>query len=335
MKYVSIVTPCFNEEGNVLALYEKIRQIFIGLPQYKYEHIFIDNCSTDRTADILADIANKDENIKVIFNVRNFGPGRSGGYALLQARGDAVIGLACDFQDPPELIPSFLKMWEDGFKVVFGQKIKSEENKIVFAIRKVYYRIINAISSIDQFTNVTGFGLYDKEVVGYLRWMNDPEPYFRAAIAELGYVVGLVQYTQPVRRTGKSSYNIFRYIDTAIIGILSTSKKPLRIATYFGFSMSAISLLLSLLYLILKLCNWNSFTLGLAPIIISIFFFSSVQLAFIGLIGEYIGSILTRVTRRPLVVERGSINMEGNKDLKNGIEKDDSWNVTRRTKSQV
>jgi polyisoprenyl-phosphate glycosyltransferase len=308
MRLISVVTPCYNEEGNVRAMYERIHDVFVGMPQYEYEHIFIDNRSTDRTASILKDIAKEDGRAKIILNVRNFGPGRSGGYALLQAKGDAVIGLACDFQDPPELIPRFLAMWEDGYKVVFGQKTKSEESKTLFGVRKTYYRIIKSISDIDQLENVTGFGLYDKEVVNYLKWMNDPDPYFRASIAELGYDVGLVQYKQPTRKMGKSSYNLFRYVDTAFTGIMTTSKKPLRFATYIGFSTSLASFALAIVYLVLKLVFWDSFNLGIAPIIIGMFFFSSVQLAFIGVLGEYIGAILSRVTRRPLVVERERLN---------------------------
>jgi glycosyltransferase involved in cell wall biosynthesis len=286
-----------------------------ALTQYKYEHILIDNNSTDGTASVLKKLAVDDKRIKVILNVRNFGPGRSGGYALLQAKGDAVIGLASDLQDPPELIPKFLELWEKGYKVVFGQKNASAENGIMFSIRKLYYRIIKKISHGDQLENVTGFGLYDKSVVDMLRWIDDPNPYFRGTIVELGYDVGLVQYVQPRRKRGKSSYNLFSYIDTAILGVMNSSLSPLRFATYVGFLMSFATFMIGLAYFILKIVYWNSFNLGIAPILIGVFFVGSVQLAFIGILGEYIGAILTRVTRRPLVVEKQRINFDEAVDI--------------------
>lgn len=310
MKKISIVTPCYNEEGNVYNMFKSIQKVFEKIPEYEYEHIFIDNCSLDRTPEILREIAKEDNRVKVILNVRNFGPGRSGGYALLQATGDAVIGLACDFQEPPELIPDFIKKWEEGYKVVFGQKNESEESKIMFAIRTLYYKIIKKTSEAKQLENVTGFGLYDKEVIKMMRWIDDPNPYFRGTIAELGYEVGLIQYIQPKRRAGKSSYNIFSYIDTAINGMINSSQIPLRIASYFGVIMSGISFLVGLIYFVLKLIYWNSFHMGVAPLIIGLFFLGAVQIAFIGVLGEYIGAILMRVTRRPLVVEKERINFE-------------------------
>ncbi|GAA0083781.1 glycosyltransferase family 2 protein [Clostridium sp. CTA-7] len=312
MKKISIVTPCYNEEGNVYNMFQSIKRVFESIENYEYEHIFIDNCSTDRTGEILCEIAEEDARVKVILNARNFGPGRSGGYALLQAKGDAVIGLACDFQEPPELIPDFIKKWEEGYKVVFGQKSESEESKIMFSIRTLYYKIIKKASSSDQLENVTGFGLYDKEVIKMMRWIDDPNPYFRGTIAELGYEVGLVQYVQPKRRAGKSSYNLFRYIDTAINGMINSSQVPLRIASYVGFIMSAISFIIGIIYFMLKIIYWNSFNIGIAPLVIGLFFLGSIQLAFIGVLGEYIGAILTRVTRRPLVVEKKRINFENN-----------------------
>lgn len=310
MKTISVVTPCYNEEGNVYSMYVGVKNVLKELPQYKYEHIFIDNCSTDNTARILQEIAKEDKNVKIILNTRNFGPGRSGGYAVLQATGEAVIGLACDFQDPPELIPQFIHKWEEGYKVVFGQKYKSEENGLMFFVRKLYYKIIKHISEEEQLENVTGFGLYDKSVIEMFRWIDEPNPYFRGTVAELGYEVGLVQYVQPKRKAGKSSYNLLRYIDTAITGMINTSKTPLRFATYAGFIMAILSFIISIVYLVLKLINWNSFDFGLAPLIIGMFFLGSVQIAFIGVIGEYIGAVLIRVTRRPLVVEKTRMNFE-------------------------
>jgi len=314
MKLISIVTPCYNEEANVLEMSQKIKSVFKNLPGYKYEHIFIDNKSTDDTARILKTIATEDKRVKVILNVRNFGPGRSCGHAFLQARGDAVIGLACDFQDPPELIPEFISLWEKGYKVVFGQKNKSEENKLMFSVRRLYYGIIQLMAETKQLTNVTGFGLYDRSVVDYFRMMDDPDPYFRGAVTELGYEIGLINYVQPRRRAGKSSYNLVRYIGTAITGLVSTSKTPLRASIYLGFIMSLISLLIAVFYFVMKLIHWYSFDVGFAPILIGVFFFGSVQLACIGILGEYIGAILGRVSKRPLVVESERINFDINEN---------------------
>lgn len=310
MKLISVVTPCYNEEGNAYSMYLSIKNIFKDMPQYDYEHIFIDNCSTDKTYEILKGIAEADSRVKVILNARNFGPDRSSGYVLLQASGDAAIAIAADFQDPPELIPQFIQQWELGYKVVFGQKLKSEENKVKFFVRTMYYKIIKSIASVEQFEHVTGFGLYDKSVVEMLRWIDDPNPYFRGTIADLGYEVSLVQYTQQNRKAGKSSYNFFRYFDTAINGMLHCSRVPLRLATFTGFMMSFLCMTIAFIYLIMKLVHWNSFTLGTAPMIIGMFFLGSIQIAFIGIIGEYIGAILERVTRRPLVVEKERLNFE-------------------------
>ena len=310
VKAISIVTHCYNEEGNAYSMYLSIKNIFKELPQYNYEHIFIDNCSTDKTAKILKEIAQEDKNVKVIVNVRNFGPARSGCHALFQASGDAIIALACDFQDPPDLIPQFIQKWEEGYKIVYGQKLTSEENRLMFFVRTIYYKLIKFFASVDQLEHVTGFGLYDKSVIEMFRWIDDPNPYLRATIAELGYEVCLIQYVQQKRQAGKSSYNLFRYIDTAINGMINSSRAPLRIATFTGFVMSFLSMIIAFIYLIMKLLYWNSFTLGIAPIIIGMFFLGSIQIAFIGIIGEYIGAILERVIRRPLIVEKERLNFD-------------------------
>lgn len=307
-KHISIMTPCYNEEGNIENLYNAVKQQFAKLPQYTYEHIFIDNYSTDRSRDILRQLADKDSNVKVILNARNFGPNRSGSYGMLQATGDALICIVCDLQDPPELISQFLKKWEEGYKVVLGQKLKSKENPLMFQVRKLYYRIINWLSETPQYEGVTGYGLFDKEFLETMRWMDDPDPYIRGLVPDLGYKTYLLQYTQNKREFGKSSYNFSRYFDFAITGVTHVSKKPLRIATLAGLIMSGVSFVIALLYLILKLIFWNSFAMGTAPILIGMFFLASVQLAFIGVIGEYIGAILTRVTKRPMVVEEERIN---------------------------
>lgn len=307
-KHISIMTPCYNEEGNIKNIYTAVRAQFETMPQYTYEHIFIDNYSTDCSREILREIAKQDKNVKVILNARNFGPNRSGTYGMLQATGDALICIVCDLQDPPELIPKFLEKWESGYKVVLGQKTKSKENPVMFQIRKIYYKLMDWLSETPQHEGVTGYGLFDKEVLETIRWMDDPDPYIRGLIPELGYKTFFFPYTQNRRKYGKSSYNFNRYFDFAITGVTHVSKKPLRIATLFGFIMSGLSFLIALIYLILKLIFWYSFAMGTAPILIGIFLLASVQLAFIGVIGEYIGAILTRVTKRPMVVEEERIN---------------------------
>ena len=307
-KHISIMTPCYNEEGNIEKIYMAVRAQFEAMPQYTYEHIFIDNYSTDHSRQILRSIAQKDKNVKVIFNARNFGPNRSGSYGMLQASGDALICIVCDLQDPPELIPQFLEKWEEGYKVVLGQKLKSKENPLMFQIRKIYYKLMNWLSESPQHEGVTGYGLFDKEVLDMIRWMDDPDPYIRGLIPDLGYKTFLLPYTQNRRESGKSSYNFSKYFDFAITGVTHVSRKPLRIATMLGLIMSGISFTLAVVYLILKLIFWNSFAMGTAPILIGMFLLASVQLAFIGVIGEYIGAILTRVTKRPMVVAEGRIN---------------------------
>lgn len=307
-KHISVMTPCYNEEGNIINLYNAVKAQFNKLPQYSYEHIFIDNYSTDCSRDILRELAQKDKNVKVILNARNFGPNRSGSYGMLQATGDALICIVCDLQDPPELIPQFLEKWEAGYKVVLGQKLKSKESPLMFQVRKLYYKIINWLSETPQYEGVTGYGLFDKEFLNTMRWMDDPDPYIKGLVPDLGYKTYLLKYTQNKREHGKSSYNFSRYFDFAITGVTHVSKKPLRIATLAGLIMSVLSFIIALLYLILKLIFWNSFAMGTAPILIGMFFLASVQLAFIGVIGEYIGAILTRVTKRPMVVEEERIN---------------------------
>lgn len=310
MKHISVMTPCYNEEGNIINIYNAVKKEFDNLPQYTYEHLFIDNYSTDSSRKILRELAEKDKNVKVIFNARNFGPNRSGSYGMLQATGDVLICIVCDLQDPPELIPQFLKKWEEGYKVVLGQKLKSKENPLMFQIRKLYYKLINWLSETPQYEGVTGYGLYDKEFLDTMRWMDDPDPYVRGLVPDLGYKTFLLQYTQSKREFGKSSYNFNKYFDFAITGMTHVSQKPLRVATMAGLIMSGISFLIAIVYLIMKLVYWDSFSMGTAPILIGMFLLASVQLAFIGVIGEYIGAILTRVTKRPMVIEEERINFD-------------------------
>lgn len=308
MKHISVMTPCFNEEGNIMNIYQAVKEQFDKMPHYTYEHIFIDNCSTDGSRMILRELAKNDKNVKVILNAMNFGPNRSGTYGMLQATGDALICIVCDLQDPPELIPTFLEKWEQGYKVVMGQKTQSKENPLMFQVRKLYYTLMRELSETEHLTNVTGYGLYDKEVLDMIRWMDDPDPYIRGLVTQLGYKWCLVEYTQQARKVGKSSYNFAKYFDFAITGLTHVSKKPLRIATLSGFLMSVISFIIAIIYLIMKLVRWDDFQMGTAPILIGMFLLGSIQLAFIGVIGEYIGAILTKVTKRPMVVEEERIN---------------------------
>lgn len=310
MKKISLFTPCYNEEGNVYSLYQKVIEVMETLPEYEFEYIFIDNHSTDNTKEILRKIAAEDKRVKVIFNVRNFGPSRSGSYGFFQTSGDASICLACDFQDPPELIPTFIKKWEEGYKVVWGKKEGSEEGKLMYSIRCLYYKLIKIFADSEQYENVTGFGLYDKKVMDVIRNVNDPTPNLRNLVGEFGYEVGFVEYFQPTRKTGKSHYNIAKYFEVAITSMVTTSRAPLHLATFIGFGIAAISFLVGFIYLVLKLIFWDSFVMGTAPIVIGVFFMGAIQLTFIGLLGEYLGEILTRQMNRPLVVEEERINFE-------------------------
>ena len=305
---VTVVTPCYNEEGNVREMHEAIKAIFAALPQYRYEHLFIDNCSKDGTARILRELARADANVKVIFNARNFGHVRSGYYALLQARGDAVIALACDFQDPPDLIPTFLERWSAGAKVVLGVKESSDESGLFYAIRDKYYTTLARMADVELVRQSTGFGCFDQVVIEGLRRIDDPYPYFRGLIAEIGYEPSIVPFRQPARKRGISSQNFYTLYDLAFLGIVNHSKVPLRMATMTGFALGVLSLLVALGYLIAKLLFWQQFTLGIAPILIGFFFLTSVQLLFIGILGEYIGSIYTQVRHHPHVFERERLN---------------------------
>lgn len=314
MKFVSVVTQCFNEEDNVRECYSQVKEIFSQLPDYRYEHLFIDNASTDKTVDILRRIAAEDSNVKVIVNSRNFGVVRSPYYGLLQAEGDAVISLVSDLQDPPVLIKDFLQKWEEGYQVVAAVKKGSEESFLFFALRKFYYSLINRLSDVELLENFYGFGLYDKRVVEILRKIDDPYPYFRGLISEVGLRRAVIYYRQPVRKKGKRKVNFYSLYDTAMLGITSHSKVPLRLATMLGFALAIVNLLVATGYLVYKLICWDSFSVGIAPVVIGLFFFASVQLFFVGIIGEYIGLIHTQVQKRPLVIEKERINFKEKKD---------------------
>ncbi len=310
MPLITLVSGCFNEQDNIPELYERVTAAMARVPQYEWDYIFADNASTDGTLAVLRSIAARDRRIKVIVNNRNFGPLRSGYNALLQARGDATIALASDLQDPPELIPEFIRRWEQGDEIVLAQKTNSAEFPLFFLLRSSYYYVVDRLSDVPLTKNVTGFGLYDKRVIEAVRALRDPYPYFRGLISELGFKIGLVPFSQPVRKRGVSKNNFYTLYDLALLGITNHSKVPLRLVTFSGFCIGALSLLVAMVYLAYKLLFWNSFQLGTAPVVIGLFFLAAVQLVGVGVLGEYIGSIHTQVLNRPPVVERERINFE-------------------------
>jgi glycosyltransferase involved in cell wall biosynthesis len=310
MKTISVLTPCFNEESNVSELYQRVRAAVAAAGDYKYEHIFIDNASTDNTLGELRNIAAEDKNIKVIRNTRNFGHIRSPMHAVFQTSGDAVIGIVADLQDPPEIIVDMIHKWEEGYPVVIGVKAASDENGLMFWIRGQYYRIVNRLSGLETYENFTGFGLYDRKVVNILKQFDDPYPYFRGMIAEIGMARFEIPYHQPARKRGITKNNFYSLYDMAMLGITNLSKVPLRMVTFSGFVGALVSILVSLAYLTYKLVFWNNFSVGIAPLVIGVFFFMSIQMLFMGVIGEYIGTIHTLVQHRPLVVEQERINFE-------------------------
>lgn len=309
-KTVSILTPCYNEEGNVLELYDRVRAVMASIGKYRYEHIFIDNASTDNTFGILSMIADADSNVKVIRNTRNFGHIRSPHHALYQTKGDCVISLVADLQDPPEMIGEFLRKWEEGFPVVVGVKAGSEESGVMFALRRKYYELVRKLSSIQTYENFTGFGLYDRKVVDVLKTFSDPYPYFRGMIAEIGFRHAEIPYLQPRRKRGITKNNFYTLYDMAMLGITSLSKVPLRMVTFSGFAGAFFSVLLGFIYLAYKLVFWQQFSLGIAPLVIGVFFLASIQLISLGILGEYIGQIHTIVQNRPLVIEEARLNFE-------------------------
>lgn len=308
---VTILTPCFNEEGNVRELYEQVCMVMQTQPAYDYEHLFIDNASTDRTVPILRELAAADQRVKVIINTRNFGHIRSPYHGFLQARGDAVLGVVADFQDPPEMIPEFLAKWSEGYKVVIGVKSGSQESRVMGSIRRFYYWLVAKMSSdVELVQNFQGFGLYDREVVEQFRKTEEQYPYFRGLVSDFGYERAIIPYVQPGRKHGITKNNFFSLYDVAMLGITNHSKVPLRLATMAGFAISVVSLFVAFGYLVAKLLFWDTLQLGLAPLLIGIYFFGAVQLFFIGMLGEYIGAINTQVHKRPLVVEKERINFD-------------------------
>lgn len=309
MKKISIVVPTYNEEENVVGLTDAIVHEFDShLPTYEYELILIDNDSQDSTQALIAEICANNPNVKAIFNIRNFGQFNSPYYGLCQSTGDCTILICADFQDPIELIPTLVREWERGYKIVSCIKTKSKENGLMYSLRSFYYSMMKRMSSAEQIEHFTGFGLYDHTFIDVLRDLDDPIPFLRGIVAELGFKRKDIEYTQNERRLGKTKNNWYSLYDAAMLSFTSYTKVGLRIATIIGFIIAALSMLVSFGYLIAKLVNWNTFSAGLAPIIIGVFFMGSLQLIFIGLVGEYILSINTRMMNRPLAIEERRIN---------------------------
>lgn len=310
-KKISVVTPCYNEEGNIEDIYLQVKNVFNGLDSYEYEHIFIDNDSQDKTLSILRNIAQKDPHVKIIVNAKNVGAVRSIYYVMQQAYGEAVILIYADLQEPPELIVDFLQKWEEGYKTVLAVRVASKENFFLFRIKKLYYYVLGKISDVDIGKEAAnGFGLYDKKVIDVLRSINDPSPYFKGIISEIGFESCKIEYKHNVRKRGISSASLYNLYDHAMLGITSYSIVPLRLATILGFLLSFLSFIVVICILVVKLMFWNYFPAGIATIIIGVFFMFSILLFFIGILGEYIGLINKRLLKRPLVIERERINFE-------------------------
>ncbi|MBQ7474639.1 MAG: glycosyltransferase family 2 protein [Clostridia bacterium] len=308
-KKISVMIPCYNEEDNVRAIYEAVRdEITKSCPAYDFEILFIDNKSRDNTRALIRDICREDGRVRAIFNVKNFGQFNSPYHAMLQTSGDCTITMCADFQDPVELIPEFVKKWEEGYKIVIGRKTKSRENPFVYLLRSIYYKILRKMSSTEIIEHFTGFGLYDKSFIETLRNLNDPTPFIRGIVAELGPDRAEIEYTQPKRRAGKTHNNFFSLYDAAMLSFTSYTKVGLRVPTFLGFFISFFSFLVGLFYLVAKLIFWDKFTAGYAPIMISMFFLGGIMLIFFGFLGEYVMAINARVMNRPLVVEEERIN---------------------------
>ena len=309
IKLISIVTPCYNEVDNVETLCARIAAAMKDLP-YDYEHIFIDNASTDGTISKVKSMAFADKRIKLIINSRNFGHIKSPYYGLLQARGDACVLIASDLQDPPEMIPEFVEKWEQGFKTVLAVKPESAESAVMVKVRHAYYGLISRISEVPLISNATGAGLFDRAVIEILRGINDPYPYFRGLLCEIGFPIATVPFKQPRRVRGVTKNNFYTLYAIAMLGITNHSKLPLRVMALGGMILSLLSLIVAICFLMAKLIFWDSFLLGVAPILIGLFFLGSVQLFFLGVLGEYIGSIHTKVRALPLVVELERVNFD-------------------------
>lgn len=311
MKKISVLIPTYNEEENVVPMSRELAKLFKEeFPSYDYEIIFIDNDSSDNTRALIAGICAENSKIKAIFNARNFGQNNSPYYGLCQTSGDCAILLCADFQDPLDMIPKFVKEWENGYKIVSGIKTSSRENKFMYFLRSCYYKTVKKMSDVEQIEHFTGFGLYDKSFIKVLRELNDPTPFLRGIVAELGFKRKTLEYTQAKRRAGKTSNNFYKLYDVAMLSFTSYTKTGLRLATMLGFIFSALSLATALIYLVLKLMFWNQFGMGTAPILIGMFLLGAVQIFFIGFLGEYIMAINARIMKRPLVIEETRINFD-------------------------
>ncbi|MGA7885837.1 MAG: glycosyltransferase family 2 protein [Acidobacteriaceae bacterium] len=309
MKRITLVLPCYNEELNVREAYRRLNALAAQLPQYELRFLFIDNASRDGTVAVLRELAAQDPRVQVIVNARNFGHLRSPMHGFFQAEGDAVGFVASDLQDPPELFVEMIREWEKGFPIVAAVKTTSEENPLMYRIRTAYYKLIARLTNVEVIEHYTGFGLYDRSVVEHLRrGYRDPYPYFRGMIAELGLPHATVHYNQARRERGITKNNWYTLYDIAMLGITNLSKVPLRVVIFAGFISAVLSFLAGMFYLVYKLVFWSSFTVGVAPLVLGLFFMGSVQLIAIGIIGEYVGSIHTIAQDRPLVTERERIN---------------------------
>ena len=308
-KKISIVTPTLNERENIENFISQVREE-MKKHEFEYEHIIIDNCSDDGTVEILRNIVKLDSKVKVILNSRNFGSVRSPFYGLLQSSGDAAILINADFQDPIDLIPKYIDKWNEGNDIVLNEKSKSDENKFVFFVRKLFYNFISKISEVGLKKNITGSGIYDKKVIDRFKVLNDPYPYLRGLIFELGYKIDTIKFNQPVRKKGKTKHNFLSMYDIAMLGIVKHSKLPLRLMTMFGFLLSLISLGVGLFYFFYKIFFWNTFSAGVAPLVIGLFLLGAVQIFLIGLLGEYIGVILSHSRNLPLIEEKERLNFD-------------------------
>jgi len=318
-KLITIITPCYNEAPNVRELHRRVVAMAVGIPEYRFEHLFIDNASTDDTVEVLRAMAADDPSVKVIVNARNVGPDRSGMHAFLQAEGDAIGSLVADLQDPPELFAEMIREWEKGIPIVVAIKNSSDESGLMYRIRTAYYRLIARLTNVKVLEHFTGFGLYDRSVAEHIRaHFRDPYPYFRGMIAELGLPYKKVFYNQKRRERGISKNNFYTLYDLAMLGITNLSKVPLRLVIFSGFISAFISFAVGMFYLAYKLVFWSSFTVGVAPVVLGMFFLGSVQLIALGIIGEYVGSIHTVVMNRPLVTEKERINFENPASGANG-----------------
>jgi len=313
-KLISVVTPCFNEEGNVHEVYDRVKSVFKEkLYNYDYEHIFIDNASTDKTVEILKNIAKNDYKLKIIVNSRNFGHIRSPVYGMMQASGDVVVLLVSDLQDPPEMIADFVTSHENGYEVVLAIKTSSDENSTMYKARKLYYKLLRSVSDVNIFENYTGFGLYDRKIIDALDKMPDSYPFFRGMVAEIGYKVKEIPYNQPVRCKGITKNNFYTLYDVGILGLINNSKVLLRLSTFIGFFVGILSILVGVFYLMAKVLYWDSFSIGMAPVLIWGSLIFSILLFFIGVLGEYVGQIYTQTLNRPLVFERERVNFNGSR----------------------